>query len=211
MDVKDKLKGIYAITPPEFDETKLLNDINICLSCGVKIFQIRYKEEITIELKDFFSVLVKRIKKKEGITIINDFPQLAHDIGADGVHLGKADLSVDAVKNKYKNLFSFSKKYKSILDSKENAFFSVNAVARKPEKSDPETNPYLIKFMKQSVWQPKKLGVFAGKIDYPKYKFFDKHMIRFIMWITNGPTDINESFEFTDWSKVDDFAKDIFH
>ena len=104
MDAKDKLKGIYAITPPKFDETKLLNDINICLSCGVKIFQIRYKEEITIELKDFFSVLVKRIKKKEGITIINDFPQLAHDIGADGVHLGKADLSVDAVKNKYKNL-----------------------------------------------------------------------------------------------------------
>ena len=104
IDFKDKLKGIYAITPPKFDETKLLNDINICLSCGVKIFQIRYKEEITIELKDFFSVLVKRIKKKEGITIINDFPQLAHDIGADGVHLGKADLSVDAVKNKYKNL-----------------------------------------------------------------------------------------------------------
>ena len=104
IDIKDKLKGIYAITPPKFDETKLLNDINICLSCGVKIFQIRYKEEITIELKDFFSVLVKRIKEKEGITIINDFPQLAHDIGADGVHLGKADLSVDAVKNKYKNL-----------------------------------------------------------------------------------------------------------
>ena len=104
MDAKDKLKGIYAITPPKFDETKLLNDINICLSCGVKIFQIRYKEEITIELKDFFSVLVKRIKKKEGITIINDFPQLADDIGADGVHLGKADLSDDAVKNKYTNL-----------------------------------------------------------------------------------------------------------
>ncbi len=104
MDAKDKLKGIYAITPPKFDEIKLLNDINICLSCGVKIFQIRYKEEITIELKDFFSALVKRIKNKEGITIINDFPQLAHDIGADGVHLGKADLSVAAVKNKYKNL-----------------------------------------------------------------------------------------------------------
>ena len=104
MDAKDKLKGIYAITPPKFDEIKLLNDINICLSCGVKIFQIRYKEEITIELKDFFSVLVKRIKKKEGIAIINDFPQLAHDIGADGVHLGKADLSVKTVKNKYKNL-----------------------------------------------------------------------------------------------------------
>ena len=104
IDAKDKLKGIYAITPPKFEETKLLNDINICLSCGIKIFQIRYKEEITRELEDFFSVLIKQIKKKEGITIINDFPHLAHDLGADGVHLGKADLSVQAVRNKYKNL-----------------------------------------------------------------------------------------------------------
>ena len=104
IDAKDKLKGIYAITPPKFDETKLLHDINICLGCGIKIFQIRYKEEITRELKDFFSVLIKEIKKKEGITIINDYPHLAHDLGADGVHLGKSDLSVHAVRNKYKNL-----------------------------------------------------------------------------------------------------------
>ena len=104
IDAKDKLKGIYAITPPKFDKTKLLNDINICLGCGIKIFQIRYKKEITRELKDFFTVLIKEIKKKEGITIINDYPHLAHDLGADGVHLGKADLSVYAVRNKYKNL-----------------------------------------------------------------------------------------------------------
>ena len=81
-----------------------MHDINICLGCGIKIFQIRYKEEITRELKDFFSVLIKEIKKKEGITIINDYPHLAHDLGADGVHLGKADLSVKAVRNKYKNM-----------------------------------------------------------------------------------------------------------
>ena len=104
IDAKDKLKGIYAITPPKFDKTKLLNDINICLGCGIKIFQIRYKKEITRELKDFFTVLIKEIKKNEGITIINDYPHLAHDLGADGVHLGKSDLSVHAVRNKYKNL-----------------------------------------------------------------------------------------------------------
>ena len=104
IDAKDKLKGIYAITPPKFDETKLLNDINICLGCGIKIFQIRYKKEIKRELKDFFSVLIKEIKKKEGITIINDYPHLAHDLGADGVHLGKSDLSVHAVTVSYTHL-----------------------------------------------------------------------------------------------------------
>ena len=75
IDAKDKLKGIYAITPPKFDETKLLNDINICLGCGIKIFQIRYKEEITRELKDFFSVLIKQIKKKERGPVIFMSPQ----------------------------------------------------------------------------------------------------------------------------------------
>ena len=118
IDFKDKLKGIYAITPPKFDETKLLNDINICLGCGVKIFQIRYKDEITKELKNFFSSLIKLIKEKDGISIINDFPQLAHDIGADGVHLGKADLSVKAVKNKYKNLIIGKTCKSSIEDAK---------------------------------------------------------------------------------------------
>ena len=104
IDAKDKLKGIYAITPPNFETTKLLDDINICLECGVKIFQIRYKEEITEELKYFFSSLVNQIKNKDGIAFINDYPHLAIEIGADGVHLGKNDMSVEKVKNKYKNL-----------------------------------------------------------------------------------------------------------
>ena len=29
------------------------------------------------------------------------------------------------------------------------------------------------------------------------------------MYITNGPTDTSQSFEFTDWSKVEDFAREL--
>ena len=29
------------------------------------------------------------------------------------------------------------------------------------------------------------------------------------MFITGGPTDTTKSYEFTDWSKVDDFAKEL--
>ena len=89
---------------------------------------------------------------------------------------------------------------------KENAFFSVNVVARKPEKNSPHTNPYMKKFLIKTSWKPNTLAVFAGKIDYPKYNFIDKHMIRFIMWITKGPTNTKNTYEFTDWSKVDSFA-----
>ena len=106
-------------------------------------------------------------------------------------------------------LYKFIEINKNILDQKESIFFSVNVVARKPEKNSPNTNPYIKKFLKISKWKPKKIGVFAGKVDYPKYGFFDKYIIKLIMYITNGPTDTSQSYEFTDWSKVDDFAREL--
>ncbi len=108
-----------------------------------------------------------------------------------------------------KKLYKFIKLNKNILDQKKSIFFSVNVVARKLEKNTPETNPYIKKFLKISNWKPKKIGVFAGRVDYPNYGFFDKYVIKFIMFLTNGPTDTSKSYEFTDWSKVDQFAKEL--
>jgi menaquinone-dependent protoporphyrinogen oxidase len=105
-----------------------------------------------------------------------------------------------------KEVYQFIEKNKTLLDKKTNAFFSVNVVARKPEKNQPHTNPYLIKFLKQIEWKPENLAVFAGKLDYQKYGLFDREMIRFIMWMTKGPTDKNTVVEFTDWKEVEKFA-----
>ena len=107
------------------------------------------------------------------------------------------------------NLFSFIKNNLESLNKKDTAFFNVNAVARKDDKNTPATNPYLIKFLKKVAWKPSLLEVFAGKISYPKYHFFDKHMIRFIMWMSKGPTDPSKVFEFTDWKKVESFGKKV--
>tara|TARA_Y100001970_G_scaffold229904_1_gene285298 strand:- start:998 stop:1525 length:528 start_codon:yes stop_codon:yes gene_type:complete len=108
-----------------------------------------------------------------------------------------------------KELYKFISLNKNILDQKQCAFFSVNVVARKPEKNTAETNPYIKKFLKISKWKPNKIRVFAGKVDYPKYSFFDKYIIKIIMFITKGPTDTSQSYEFTDWSKVDDFCEEL--
>ena len=108
-----------------------------------------------------------------------------------------------------KDLYKFINLNKDTLEQKNSFFFSVNVVARKPEKNTPETNPYVKKFLKVSKWKPKKIGVFAGKVDYPNYGLFDKYAIKLIMFLTNGPTDTSQSFEFTDWSKVDNFAKEL--
>ena len=94
-----------------------------------------------------------------------------------------------------------------LLEARHGAFFSVNAVARKPEKKEPHTNPYVRKFLKTITWQPAIIGIFGGRIHYAKYRFWDRTMIRFIMWMTKGPTDLDSNVDFTNWDEVEAFGK----
>jgi len=103
----------------------------------------------------------------------------------------------------------FIARHQAALEAKPNAFFSVNVVARKPGKDRPEANPYLLKFLRGIAWKPQRLAVFAGKIDYPSYGALDRTMIRFIMWMTKGPTDPTAVIEFTNWGQVETFGAEI--
>lgn len=103
-------------------------------------------------------------------------------------------------------IIEFINQNKKALDKTNNAFFSVNLVARKPERATPETNPYFIKFLKEIDWIPNKSAVFAGKLDYQKYSFADRLMIQLIMWMTKGPTNSKTKIEYTDWDKVREFG-----
>ena len=93
-----------------------------------------------------------------------------------------------------------------MLNRKASAFFSVSVVARKPAKNQPHTNPYVRKLLRSIAWRPREVGVFAGKIDYPRYGVLDRLIIRFIMWLTGGPTDPEAVVEFTDWRQVEAFG-----
>ncbi|GLS84821.1 menaquinone-dependent protoporphyrinogen IX dehydrogenase [Paraferrimonas haliotis] len=104
------------------------------------------------------------------------------------------------------SLFEFIRANQALLEQKNSGFFGVNVVARKPLKNRADTNPYMIKLFEQIDWQPAYKDVFAGRIDYPSYSVFDRVMIRFIMWITKGPTDTTQTYEFTDWQRVREFA-----
>lgn len=95
------------------------------------------------------------------------------------------------------------------MNGKACAFFSVNVVARKPGKNKPETNPYMKTFRNKTSWQPRALAVFAGKIDYRKYGFWNRQIIRSIMWLTNGPTHPDTVTDFTDWQAVEAFGRRI--
>lgn len=106
-------------------------------------------------------------------------------------------------------VYEFIRANQRALESRPSAFFTVNVVARKPGKDTPDTNPYLKGFRRKTTWRPALLGVFAGKIDYPRYGFPDRQIIRFIMWLTHGPTGSQDCVEFTDWAGVDAFARRV--
>ena len=108
------------------------------------------------------------------------------------------------------DVYAFVAQHQPVLDKKLTGFFSVSLVARKAAKNTPETNPYMQAFLAKTSWQPKVLSVFAGKLNYQGYSRMDRNIIRFIMWLTNGPTEPNTNVEYTDWKKVDEFAYSLF-
>ncbi|MTD39125.1 menaquinone-dependent protoporphyrinogen IX dehydrogenase [Erwinia sp. CPCC 100877] len=106
-------------------------------------------------------------------------------------------------------LMDFVKKHTAQLNALPGAFFSVNLVARKPEKRTPQTNSYTRKFLLASPWRPDLSAVFAGALRYPCYRWFDRLMIRLIMKMTGGETDTTKEVVYTDWNRVTDFAYEV--
>ena len=109
-----------------------------------------------------------------------------------------------------KNVSEFVLNNKEYLNGIRTAFFSVNLVARNEDKNSPDTNPYLIKFLKKTDWNPDFIDVFAGKLDYKSYSFLDRLLIKLIMKLTDGPTKSKKPIEFTDWKRVEAFGLSIY-
>lgn len=126
-------------------------------------------------------------------TRLDDFDKIV--IGAS-IRYGKHQQSV----------YDFIDQYAELLASRPGAFFSVNLVARKPGRDQPDSNPYVKKFLRQIIWQPQHVAIFAGKLNYPIYNWLDRNIIRLIMRMTKGPTDPATVREFTDWQKVEAFG-----
>jgi len=86
---------------------------------------------------------------------------------------------------------------------------SVSLTARKPGKDTAEGNRYLRKSIARHRLRPALATAVAGRLDYPRYGWFDRQMIRLIMLMTGGPTDRRSTVEFTAWDAVDAIAARI--
>jgi thiamine-phosphate pyrophosphorylase len=64
------------------------------LKAGLNWVQLRVKNRNEKEIYNLADSFVAMCEKYKAYSIINDYPKLARRVGADGVHLGKEDMSV---------------------------------------------------------------------------------------------------------------------
>jgi menaquinone-dependent protoporphyrinogen oxidase len=99
--------------------------------------------------------------------------------------------------------------YRTLLAQPALVLISVNLTARKPGKDTAEGNRYLQKSIARHRLKPTLATAVAGRLDYPRYGWLDRQIIRLIMRMTGGPTDPRSTVEFTAWDAVDTIAARI--
>jgi thiamine-phosphate pyrophosphorylase len=89
-----RIKGLYAITPDELNTVELLRKVELVLQGGARVLQYRNKLA-DAELCVVQAMALRKLTSEFSATfIVNDDVHLAHQVAADGVHLGGDDGSV---------------------------------------------------------------------------------------------------------------------
>lgn len=85
------LSGLYLITDDNLDG-KLLQKVAAALTGGARVVQYRAKNIRPDERRKMAQDLRELCSRHDALLIINDLPELARDVNADGVHLGQDDM-----------------------------------------------------------------------------------------------------------------------
>ena len=94
----NKKRFIYLISPNKIKKS-FYSNLKVVLSSNlVSFFQLRLKKYSLIE-REKIGIKIKKICKKYKVKlIINDDPNLAKKIGADGCHLGQNDMVIQGAR-----------------------------------------------------------------------------------------------------------------
>lgn len=77
------------------EQYSYLDSAHLALKGGCKWIQLRMKDATMDEIRPIASAIKKLCDTHDAIFIIDDHVELAKEVKADGVHLGKSDMSVD--------------------------------------------------------------------------------------------------------------------
>lgn len=89
---------LYLITPPRIDGNFAGRLAETLDGGDVAALQIRLKDHARDEIRALVPELVKTAHARDVAVILNDDPELAAELGCDGVHLGQQDGTVKAAR-----------------------------------------------------------------------------------------------------------------
>lgn len=89
-----RVAGLYAITPDEPDTGLLVARVTAALEGGAAIVQYRNKTASRALRAEQARALARLLAVRGGLFIVNDDPDLARDVDADGVHVGGDDAAI---------------------------------------------------------------------------------------------------------------------
>ncbi len=85
---------LYLITPPKFEPRIFAEELKRALDGGdVACLQLRLKDATDHDILRAAELLMPIAQKRDVAFIVNDRPDIAHMIRADGVHVGQEDAS----------------------------------------------------------------------------------------------------------------------
>lgn len=96
--IKQRIKGLYAITPDESDTAHLLQQVKPALENGLRLLQYRNKTANTGLRLEQAQALRAQCRHFGATFIVNDDVALAAQVDADGVHLGRDDAGIRAAR-----------------------------------------------------------------------------------------------------------------
>lgn len=89
-------RGLYVVADPRFlpPDTDFLDYISALAHAGAPTIQLRMKEASAAQVLDVAKRVIKIRRKHHFFFVVNDHPEVARDVGADAVHVGKTDAAV---------------------------------------------------------------------------------------------------------------------
>jgi menaquinone-dependent protoporphyrinogen oxidase len=98
--------------------------------------------------------------------------------------------------------------HRALLDERPSAFFSVSLTAAEDTaQAHEQLGLALERFVQQTGWTPPLTADIAGAIQYRRYGWFMKRLMRGIAKRHGASTNTDEDVVLTDWAAVDDFAE----
>jgi thiamine-phosphate pyrophosphorylase len=163
---------LYAVTDVRAEDAGILKKIDAAYAGGADIIQLRAKGVSDRYLYETALKIRRIANRRRKLFFVNDRPDLALAVNADGVHLGQNDLPVDFVRalcRKFGKRIFIGKSTHSIAQARlavneKVDYIGVGPVFKTPTK--PDYKPAGLKFVSEAAREIKVPFVCIGGIDH---------------------------------------------